>query len=100
MHGYPEQSALSRALPWLSHADAAWTIKTISLYVAGFWPAANPSHAAAEVLCLEEFCALKADGVRDLARLVQVLLEGLRATHPLKRTRNIPRDAERVRAKP
>ncbi len=72
-------AALTRALPWLTEADAAWASQSIALYVAALWPAAHPSCAAAEVLGRPEFAAMKPDARRDLGRFVEVLLSGLEA---------------------
>ena len=44
------QTALSQALPWLTPSEAAWAAQASAHYVAGLWPAAHPSPAAAEVL--------------------------------------------------
>jgi AcrR family transcriptional regulator len=71
--------AVGEALPWLSPADAVWAMQTIALYVAGMWPAAHPSSAAAEVMARPEFASFRVDAARDLRRFVDVVLAGLRA---------------------
>ena len=71
-------NAIRKALPWLSADDARWALAGIELYVAGLWPAANPSTIAAEVLERPELSMLKPDAERDLVRLVHVMLAGLR----------------------
>jgi AcrR family transcriptional regulator len=70
--------ALTGALSWLSPGDAAWLVRSIALYVAGLWPAAHPSRAAAEALARPELSALRPEA-DDLSRLVETLLAGLAA---------------------
>jgi AcrR family transcriptional regulator len=72
-------ATLVRALPALSLEDAGWAIYTIALYLAGMWPSANPSPAAAMVLERSEFAPVRTEADKDLPRFVEVLLTGLTA---------------------
>jgi len=71
--------ALSQALPGMDKGEAAWAAHSIALYVAGLWPAANPSPAAAQVLARPEFAGMQPVAARDLGRLIEALLLGLEA---------------------
>jgi len=76
---YPRAvAALRRALPWLSEADALFSLQAIELQLAALWPVANPSRAAREVLSRPEFAVMCADAGRDYPRFIEVLLAGLR----------------------
>jgi hypothetical protein len=72
-------AALRRAVPWLSEADAAFSLHAIELQLSGLWPVSNPSRAAREVLSRPEFAAMCVDAGRDFPRFIEVLLAGLRA---------------------
>jgi AcrR family transcriptional regulator len=76
---------LARARPGTSLEDAAWLTHSIALYVAGLWPAANPSPIAAEVLAQPEFQGLRPQAHRDLQRVIEVLILGLEASRPRSR---------------
>jgi len=71
--------ALCRALPWLAPADAAWAVNTLGLYVAGMWPTAHPSPAAAEALARPELAAFAIDATTEIERFTDVLFVGLEA---------------------
>lgn len=66
--------ALQRKLPKASVADCLWAISMIGTLVAGMWPSARPSPAAARVLAREEFAAFRPNIERDLTRAAKALL--------------------------
>lgn len=66
--------ALQRKLPRASVADCLWAISMIGTLVAGMWPSARPSPAAARVLAREEFAAFRPNIERDLTRAARALL--------------------------
>ena len=79
LHLLRATDAMRTALPWLSAEDARWASNNIALYVAGMWPAAHPSKAAAEVLARPELAGMKPHAAEDLERLIATLLIGLHA---------------------
>jgi AcrR family transcriptional regulator len=70
-------STLAIACPGLTLDSAAWVSHSVALYVAGAWPSAHPSAAAAEVLARAEFRGFQPNFAADLARLVHVLVKGV-----------------------
>jgi AcrR family transcriptional regulator len=68
---------LHARLPFISLADCSWLASTAATWVAGIWPAVNPSRAAAEALSRAELSAMQPVFERDLSRLLSVLIEGL-----------------------
>jgi len=66
--------ALQRKLPQASVADCLWAISMVGTLVAGMWPGARPSPAAARVLAREEFAAFRPNIERDLKRAAEALL--------------------------
>ena len=66
--------ALQAKLPQASLADCLWGISMIGTLVAGMWPSARPSPAAAAVLAREEFAAFRPNIGRDLRRAARALL--------------------------
>jgi AcrR family transcriptional regulator len=69
--------ALQQKLPQASVADCLWGISMIGTLVAGMWPSARPSPAAARVLAREEFAAFRPNIERDLKRAAKALLESI-----------------------
>lgn len=69
--------ALQRKLPGSSVADCLWAISMIGTLVAGMWPGARPSPAAARVLAREEFAAFRPNIERDLQRAARALLASI-----------------------
>ncbi|MBK8084062.1 MAG: TetR family transcriptional regulator [Devosia sp.] len=69
--------ALQQKLPQASVADCLWAISMVGTLVAGMWPAARPSPAAARVLAREEFAAFRPDIERDLQRAARALLASI-----------------------
>lgn len=69
--------SMADAVPGLSMSDAQWVSHSAALYVAGAWPAAHPSKAAAAVLGRPEFRGLQPDFKVEFPRLVFVLLRGV-----------------------
>ncbi|WP_421762264.1 TetR family transcriptional regulator [Devosia sp.] len=69
--------ALHQKLPKASVADCLWAISMIGTLVAGMWPAARPSPAAARVLEREEFAAFRPNIQRDLKRAAEALLASI-----------------------
>ncbi len=65
-------------LPAASVADCLWSVSMIGTLVAGMWPAAHPSAAAARVLARDEFAAFRPNIERDLKRAALALLESIR----------------------
>lgn len=66
--------ALNRKLPGSTVADCLWSIAMIGTLVAGMWPTAHPSPAAARVLAREEFAPLRPNIERDLERAATALI--------------------------
>jgi len=66
--------ALQRKLPTASIADCLWAVSMVGTLVAGMWPSARPSPAAARVLAREEFAAFRPNIERDLQRAARALL--------------------------
>lgn len=69
--------ALQKKLPRASVADCLWAISMIGTLVAGMWPSARPSPAAARVLAREEFAAFRPNIERDLTRAARALLRSI-----------------------
>ena len=69
--------ALHMALPKISVDRCMWAVRTIHSMVAGLWPAANLSPAAALVAALPQFDELRPDFERDLEQAVRAVLFGL-----------------------
>lgn len=69
--------ALQQKLPQASVADCLWAISMIGTLVAGMWPSARPSPAAARVLAREEFAAFRPNIERDLQRAARALLASI-----------------------
>ena len=69
--------ALQRKLPRASIADCLWAVSMIGTLVAGMWPGARPSPAAARVLEREEFAAFRPNIQRDLKRAAEALLASI-----------------------
>jgi TetR/AcrR family transcriptional regulator len=69
---------LHRRLPFLSLEDCSWLGSSAATWVAGIWPAVNPSAAVVAALSRAELSAMQPVFDRDLARLLKVLIEGLR----------------------
>jgi hypothetical protein len=69
--------ALQQKLPNASVADCLWAISMIGTLVAGMWPSARPSPAAARVLAREEFAAFRPNIGRDLKRAAEALLASI-----------------------
>jgi AcrR family transcriptional regulator len=69
--------SMAEAVPGLSMSDAQWVSHSVALYVAGAWPAANPSKAAAAVLGRPEFRGFQPDFAVEFPRFVLVLLRGV-----------------------
>ena len=75
----PIPAALVRALPKLSLVEAQWLTRMIPTLIAGLWPAAFPSPAAARALDREEFRGIRPVPEQDLPRAILVLLRGIGA---------------------
>lgn len=69
--------ALQAKLPRASVADCGWALAMIGTLVAGMWPGAFPSAAAAKVLALPEFAAARPDVSRDLPRAARAILASI-----------------------
>jgi AcrR family transcriptional regulator len=69
--------ALQHKLPRASVADCRWAVSMIGTLVAGMWPGARPSPAAARVLEREEFAAFRPNIQRDLKRAAEALLASI-----------------------
>lgn len=69
--------AINNKLPETSIEDCVWTAATVGTFVAGMWPNAHPSTAAAEVLERPEFAALRPSVDRDLERVMLALLNSI-----------------------
>ena len=69
--------ALQQKLPKAGVADCLWAISMVGTLVAGMWPSARPSPAAARVLAREEFAAFRPNIERDLQRAARALLASI-----------------------
>ena len=69
--------ALHDRLPGSSLADCMWAVSMIGTLLAGMWPNARPSPAAASVLAREEFAAFRPNIERDLQRAAKALLDSV-----------------------
>jgi AcrR family transcriptional regulator len=69
--------ALHDKLPGTALEDCSWVAHMLVTVIAGMWPAAYPSDAAAEVLALAEFAHLKPMVERDLERAILALLRSI-----------------------
>lgn len=69
--------ALNEKLPGASVGDCLWAITMIGTLVAGMWPNAHPTPAAARVLAREEFAAFRPNIERDLKRAAEALLASI-----------------------
>jgi AcrR family transcriptional regulator len=69
--------ALNRRLPGSTVADCLWAVAMVGTLVAGMWPAARPSPAAARVLAREEFAPLRPNIERDLERAAAALIRSI-----------------------
>ena len=72
--------ALHRTLPSVSVEDCGWVASMIATLVAGLWPTAHPSPAAARVAAMPEFAGLKPVAERDLALAILVMFRGISRT--------------------
>lgn len=70
---------LRKQLPRASHEDAGWALGMTLALVAGMWPGAYPSPAAAAVLAKPEFANMLLQPERDLKRAVHALLSEIAA---------------------
>lgn len=70
-------AALHGRLPGTTLEDCAWVASIIGTIVAGMWPGAHPSPAAARVLAREEFARFKPSLERDLERAALALLQSI-----------------------
>lgn len=70
-------AALQLKLPGSGVTDCFWAISMIGTLVAGMWPGARPSPAAARVLARDEFAAFRPNVERDLKRAAQALLASI-----------------------
>lgn len=68
---------LQRKLPQATIADCFWAVSMVGTLVAGMWPSARPSPAAARVLAREEFAAFRPNIERDLKRAARALLTSI-----------------------
>lgn len=69
--------ALHEKIPASSVSDCLWAVSMIGALVAGMWPGAHPSPAAARVLAREEFAAFRPNIERDLKRAAEALLASI-----------------------
>lgn len=69
--------SMASAVPGFAVGDAQWVSHSVALYVAGSWPAANPSPAALAVLERPEFRGFQPDFAAELPRFVLVMLKGV-----------------------
>jgi TetR/AcrR family transcriptional regulator len=69
--------ALQHKLPQASVADCLWVITMLATLVAGMWPSARPSPAAARVLQREEFAAFRPNIQLNLKRAAEALLASI-----------------------
>jgi AcrR family transcriptional regulator len=72
--------ALHRVLPAIPVEDCGWVASTIATLVGGMWPNAQPSPAAARVMAMPEFAAMRRSVERDLERAVLIMLRGISKT--------------------
>jgi AcrR family transcriptional regulator len=68
---------LNARLPFISLDDCSWLASTAATWIAGIWPAVNPSRAGVEVLSRAELAPMQPVFERDFSRLLFVLVEGL-----------------------
>lgn len=69
--------AIQSRLPGASLDDCIWAATMVGTLIAGMWPGAHPSPAAAAVLARPEFARLKPSLDRDLARAIKALLDSI-----------------------
>jgi AcrR family transcriptional regulator len=72
--------ALHNVLPDISVEDCGWVAATIATLVGGMWPNAQPSPAAARVMQMPEFAAMRRSVDRDLERAILIMLRGIAKT--------------------
>ena len=70
-------AALAARLPGASVEDCGWAIAMAGSLLAGMWPGAHPSPAAAAVLARPGFAHLRINLARDLRRAVTALLASI-----------------------
>jgi TetR/AcrR family transcriptional regulator len=70
-------AALARRLPGTRLEDCGWAIAMTSALIAGMWPGAHPSPAAAAVLARPEFAEMILQPERDLRRAIAAFLSGI-----------------------
>lgn len=68
---------LHNKLPAAGYADCLWAVSMVGTLVAGMWPGAHPSPAAARVLAREEFAPFRPNIERDLERAARALLTSI-----------------------